>query len=78
MTTEATETALGNALRALEERILLLEHQAQHAEETGHAQWAAILRQHGQEARHQAVLMRQATLRHHAVRTSGGAELLEH
>ena len=75
---EATENALGNALRALKERTLLLEHQAQRAEEAGQAQWAATRRQHRQEARHQAVLMRQTTLRHRAVKTSGGAEVFEH
>ena len=72
--TEATEHALGNALRARDEHTLLLEHQAQHAAETGQVEWAATLRQHGQETRHQAVMVRQATLHHHAVRTRGGAE----
>ena len=75
--TEATEDALWNVLRAFDESALLLEHLAQHAEETQHAEWAANLRQQKYETGERADLVRQATLSHHTVNAKKGKEGIE-
>ncbi len=65
--TEATEDALWNVLRAFDESAMLLQHLAQHAEETQQTEWGAALRQQVYETRARTDLVRQATLSHHAV-----------
>jgi two-component system chemotaxis response regulator CheB len=58
--TEATENALWNALRILQEEELLLQHMAQHATESEREERAVLLLQHVQENQEQADLVRKA------------------
>jgi two-component system chemotaxis response regulator CheB len=68
--TDATEDTLWNVIRAFDESALLLQHLAQHAEETHQAEWAATLRQQEYKTRERAALVRQATLSQHSFKAS--------
>ena len=60
--TEATENTLWNALRALEESQVLLQHLAQHADQAGDPERAGALQQQERKRQKQAALVRQAML----------------
>jgi two-component system chemotaxis response regulator CheB len=71
---EVIEEAVWSAVRAVEERMLLLRHAAEHAREHGdHAQADALLRQ-AREAEQQVQLLRLAILRHEHQARSRPAE----
>ena len=59
---EALETALGTALRALEERAALSERVAERLALRGHAHPAVRFREQAVESRHRAALIRQVLL----------------
>lgn len=69
---EGTEDALWGALRAVQEKELLLAHMARHAREAGELELAEALRLHAHAAQQQADLVRRAVLSHETSAPAAG------
>jgi two-component system chemotaxis response regulator CheB len=72
--TERTEETLWNAVRSMEETVLLLRRMAAQVAEHGHAQAAAALEQKAREAQQRADLVRQAVMPHEKLGNGEGAQ----
>ena len=71
---ERTEEALWNAIRSMEETVLLLRGMAAQAAEHGHGQAAAALEQKARETQRRADLVRQAVMPHETRGNGQGAQ----
>ena len=64
---EVSENALWNALRAIEERVLLLTHMAQDASKAHHPQLATLIKEKRQEEQKRVNMVRDLVMQHEAI-----------